>query len=79
MPESEEAHPREPQGNREDESVAAPPAAILEALRLLGIRRLLLGIQDPAFPCRPEEDIGRGSPYSAGLPRICRLCPLPGL
>ena len=45
---------------------AAPPVAIQEALRALGIRRLLLGIQDPAFPCCPEEDIGRGSPYSVG-------------
>jgi 4-alpha-glucanotransferase len=44
---------------------AALPA-IREALRVLGVRRLLLGIHDPAFPCRPEEDIGRGSPYSAG-------------
>ena len=45
---------------------AAPPGPIQEALRVLGIRRLLLGIHDPAFPCRPEEDIGRGSPYSMG-------------
>lgn len=45
---------------------AAPPAAIQEALHILGIRRLLLGIQDAAFPCLPEEDIGRGSPYAAG-------------
>ena len=43
-----------------------PPRAILEALDLLGIRRLLLGIHDPAFPSCPEEDIGRGSPYSTG-------------
>ncbi|MDD5760436.1 MAG: 4-alpha-glucanotransferase, partial [Desulfobulbaceae bacterium] len=45
---------------------ARPPAAIQEALRVLGIRRLLLGIQDPAFPCHSEEDIGRGSPYAEG-------------
>lgn len=43
-----------------------PPAAIQEALQLLGIRHLLLGIQDAAFPCWSEEDIGRGSPYSQG-------------
>lgn len=48
------------------EVVAAAFPAIRDALRLLGIRRLLLGIHDPAFPSRPEEDIGRGSPYSAG-------------
>ncbi len=44
----------------------APPAAIREALEVLGIRRLLLGIQDPAFPSNAEEDIGRGSPYGTG-------------
>lgn len=43
-----------------------PPGAIVQALRVLGVRRLLLGIQDPAFPSRPEEDIGRGSPYGLG-------------
>lgn len=48
------------------ESVGTPPVAIQEALQVLGIRRLLLGIHDPAFPCCPEEDIGRGSPYSVG-------------
>ncbi len=36
------------------------------ALEVLGIRNFLLGIQDPAFPSLPEEDLGRGSPYSDG-------------
>ena len=47
-------------------AAASPPAAIREALRVLGIRRLLLGIHDPAFPSIAAEDIGRGSPYSLG-------------
>ena len=37
-----------------------------EALDLLSVHRLLLGIHDPAFPSRPDEDTGRGSPYSDG-------------
>jgi 4-alpha-glucanotransferase len=36
------------------------------ALKILGIRNFLLGIHDAAFPGLPEEDIGRGSPYSGG-------------
>jgi 4-alpha-glucanotransferase len=38
---------------------------IREALDALGIRRLLLGIHDAAFPMLPSEDVGRGSPHSA--------------
>lgn len=52
--------------SRRGEIFDAPPAAIIKALKVLGIRHFLLGIQDPAFPCLPEEDIGRGSPYSVG-------------
>ena len=44
----------------------APASAIVEALQVLGIRRLLLGIHDAAFPSAPAEDIGRGSPYGQG-------------
>lgn len=36
------------------------------ALKALGIDNLLLGIHDAAFPSLPEEDTGRGSPYSDG-------------
>lgn len=36
------------------------------ALQLLGIRNFLLGVHDAAFPSLPEENLGRGSPYSAG-------------
>jgi len=39
---------------------------IREALEALGIRRFLLGIHDAAFPMHPAEDVGRGSPHSAG-------------
>ena len=38
----------------------------LAALQALGIERLVLAIHDVSFPSRPEEDVGRGSPYSAG-------------
>lgn len=36
------------------------------ALQLLGVRRFALAIHDASFPSTPEEDIGRGSPYSRG-------------
>ena len=42
---------------------AVPPTAISDSLQLLGVRRLLLGIHDPAFPAAADGDIGRGSPY----------------
>jgi len=32
----------------------------------LGIRRLVLQIHDLSFPSRPDEDTGRGSPYTRG-------------
>jgi 4-alpha-glucanotransferase len=37
-----------------------------EAKRKLGIKRLVLTIHDTSFPARPDEDTGRGSPYSQG-------------
>ncbi len=40
--------------------------AIAEALEILGIQRLVLGVHDASFPGRDDEDIGRGSPYSFG-------------
>ncbi|GAB6191603.1 4-alpha-glucanotransferase [Desulfocastanea catecholica] len=39
---------------------------INKALQLLGITNFLLGVHDAAFPSLPEENLGRGSPYSAG-------------
>jgi 4-alpha-glucanotransferase len=44
-----------------------------KALELLGIRNFLLGIHDPAFPSLPEEDLGRGSPYSDGAADFFRF------
>jgi 4-alpha-glucanotransferase len=42
------------------------PERVHQALDLLGIRNLLFGIHDAAFPSRAEEDVGRGTPYSEG-------------
>lgn len=41
-----------------------------EALVALGVRKLVLGIHDPAFPGLPGDDPGRGSPYSRGAERF---------
>jgi 4-alpha-glucanotransferase len=49
------------------------PPSIVEALQVLGIRRLLLGIHDPAFPEAAGEDVGRGSPYGTGSRRLLRF------
>jgi len=43
-----------------------PRERVRHALAALGIRQLLLGIQDAAFPADEEADVGRGSPYSRG-------------
>jgi len=39
---------------------------VAEALAALGIRDLVLSLHDPSFPGLPDEDLGRGSPYSGG-------------
>jgi 4-alpha-glucanotransferase len=41
-----------------------------EALAALGVRRLLLGIHDAAFPSLPHEDVGRGAPTSDGAGEV---------
>jgi 4-alpha-glucanotransferase len=41
-------------------------ADLAAALDLLGKRHLVLAIHDVSFPGRDDEDLGRGSPYSAG-------------
>ena len=64
IPEQADAGQAEPVAVQAPASIA--PTAIREALQVLGIRRLLLGIHDPAFPSIATEDIGRGSPYSLG-------------
>jgi 4-alpha-glucanotransferase len=43
---------------------------VREALRALGVKNLVLGIHDPAFPGLPGDDVGRGSPYSRGAERL---------
>jgi 4-alpha-glucanotransferase len=43
------------------------------ALSLLGVDRLVLAIHDQSFPALPEEEIGRGSPYSAGGRRFAEF------
>jgi 4-alpha-glucanotransferase len=48
-------------------------SAITRAKRILGVDRLVLQIHDASFPSDPEEDIGRGSPYSIGAERLFRF------
>lgn len=48
---------RDSRGDGDSEAVAA-------ALEILGVRRLLLGVHDAAFPATSDEDTGRGSPFS---------------
>lgn len=40
--------------------------AIRDGLSALGVQRLVLAIHDQSFPCQPDEDLGRGSPYGRG-------------
>jgi 4-alpha-glucanotransferase len=46
---------------------------VLQARSRLGVRRLLLGVHDAAFPSRPEEDVGRGSPHADGASDLLEL------
>ncbi|HEX5104001.1 MAG TPA: 4-alpha-glucanotransferase [Pirellulaceae bacterium] len=41
-----------------------------DAKRLLGVDRLVLQIHDASFPSDPDEDLGRGSPYTRGAERF---------
>ena len=41
-----------------------------EALRVLGVRNLVLAIHDASFPSDEGEDVGRGSPHTAGAARL---------
>jgi 4-alpha-glucanotransferase len=43
---------------------------VAEALQALDVRNLVLGIHDPSFPSDPDEDTGRGSPYTRGAARF---------
>jgi 4-alpha-glucanotransferase len=51
-------------------TAATITAAVRDALALLGIRRLLLGIHDAAFPADPAEDTGCGTPNGDGAERF---------
>ncbi len=53
-------------------------AKIDRALAILGIRNFLLSIHDAAFPSLPEEDLGRGSPYSEGAAAFLKFIRLLG-
>ena len=46
---------------------------IRAALARLGVRRLLLGIHDAAFPSRPGEDVGCGTPNGDGATDLLDL------
>jgi 4-alpha-glucanotransferase len=49
--------------------VSAPAALrplAREALALLGVERLVLGIHDASFPSLPDDDTGRGTPCGTG-------------
>ncbi|AKT37259.1 4-alpha-glucanotransferase [Chondromyces crocatus] len=46
---------------------------ITEALRALNIKRLVLALHDPSFPSEAEEELGRGSPCTAGGQRFLRF------
>lgn len=47
-------------------------ALIADALEALEVRRLVLAIHDPSFPSDPDEETGRGSPYTEGGRRFLR-------
>lgn len=47
-------------------AVAEHTRIIQAALAALGKRRLVLAIHDSSFPSAPEQDTGRGTPYSRG-------------
>ncbi len=43
------------------------------ARRALGIDDLVLVVHDASFPSAPDEDTGRGTPYSSGARRLCEF------
>ena len=43
---------------------------VAAARRRTGIDRVVLGIGDGSYPGEPDEDVGRGSPYSRGAARF---------
>ena len=53
--------------------MAAGTSLVTDALKLLGIENLVLAIHDACFPGLPDQDTGRGSPYSEGASRFFRF------
>jgi 4-alpha-glucanotransferase len=49
---------------------ASSQGLVSRGLAALGIQRLLLTVHDASFPGQPDEDIGRGSPYSRGAAEL---------
>jgi 4-alpha-glucanotransferase len=47
---------------------------VQHALSALGTKRLILAIHDQSFPSNADEEIGRGSPYTAGGLQFLRFC-----
>ena len=47
--------------------------AMRAALARLGVRRLLLGVHDAAFPVRRDEDVGYGTPHAEGAAGLLSL------
>ena len=45
-------------------------SAVDQALAALGVRRFFLAIHDVSFPVDPDEDVGRGTPYSKASERF---------
>jgi 4-alpha-glucanotransferase len=60
-------------GPTESHAIPQPHAAVVEALGLLGKRRLVLAIHDSSFPSLSDEEIGRGTPYSEGARAFLRF------
>lgn len=54
-------------------ALADATRAVGLALQALGVRNLVVGIHDAAFPGEPGDDAGRGSPASRGAERWLRF------
>jgi 4-alpha-glucanotransferase len=54
-------------------TTAAQREVVAEALKVLGVRNLVLAIHDVSFPSAPGEDTGHGSPSSEGGRRFLRF------
>src|SRR6476659_9527092 len=57
---------------------ATTSALVRAGLARLGIDTLLVTVHDSSFPSRADEDIGRGTPYSAGAHDFLRFAALLG-